>query len=97
MSTVRKWQEANKVWNWENSAGVKNLCRLVHELGHIDPFHFGQFAHDGSYGDLIEFLSDNPGAIKAVVDWIDEQNYPPYDDEDEDDEEVEDDTVDQTV
>ncbi len=33
---------------------------------------FGQLTSDASIGDLIEFLQDNPGAIRAVIDWIGE-------------------------
>lgn len=70
---VSEWQEQEKAWQLEGTTGVKNLCRLVHALGYQDRMRFGQF-EKGCYGDLIEFLKDNPGAIKAIIGWIEDQN-----------------------
>lgn len=58
----------------EGESGVRNFCRFIREsLGYHDPQNFGQF--DGAcYGDLITFLEDNPGAVQAVVEWIDDND-----------------------
>lgn len=61
-----------KLQTFEGSTGVKNLCKLVRALGYKDPMYFGQFDSNASYGDLIEFLEDNPGACEAIVEFIEE-------------------------
>lgn len=62
--------------------GVRNLNKITQDVG--------------GYTDLEEFLEDNPGAIEAVINWIQEQNNELWDrnlgclveiDSDEDDEE----------
>ncbi len=58
----------------EGRRGVENLCKLVRILGYKDSMHFGQFAHDGAIGDLVEFLEDNSGCVEAIKEWIAEQN-----------------------
>ena len=50
---------------------MRNLARLCRLLGYEDNQYFGQF--DGAcYGDLILFLVDNPGAVEAVVSFMEE-------------------------
>jgi hypothetical protein len=66
---IERWQSENRAWHLEGESGVKNLCRLVRCFGYKDYLNYGQFAHDGAYGDLIEFLNDNPGAIQAIIEW----------------------------
>lgn len=61
-----------KLQTFEGSTGVKNLCKLVRALGYKDPMYFGQFDSNASYGDLIEFLEDNPGACEKIVEWVEE-------------------------
>ena len=67
---VEEYIEQEKMNRFEGRTGVENLCRLVHAMGYKDAFHFGQFAHDGAIGDLIDFLEDNPGCQEAILDWI---------------------------
>lgn len=59
----------------EGNSGVQNLARLCRVIGYKDTQYFGQFDQDGSYGDLIEFLSDNMGAIELIKGFI-EDNFP---------------------
>lgn len=68
--TVNEYLEHRKLTRCEGRQGVENLCKLVRGLGYKDSQYFGQFAHDGSIGDLIEFLEDNPGCIVAIQEWI---------------------------
>jgi hypothetical protein len=87
---IQQWRNRERANTTEGETGVKNLCRLTNAIGYKDPQYFGQFAHDGSYGDLIEFLEDNPGAVEAIIDWIGEQDFPEWNEaltEDEDEEE----------
>jgi hypothetical protein len=72
MGFATQWSDDNKAHNLEGSTGVKNLCRMVRALGYQDFQSFGAFAHDGAYGDLFTFLEDNPGAIQAMFDWVDD-------------------------
>ena len=61
----------------EGNRGFRALCGLAAALGPKDPCH-QLMNNDGScVGDLICFLEDNPGAIKAIYDWVEEE----YEDE----------------
>lgn len=89
-------REAIQIWEEENGerndgrTGVENLAKLAGALGYNDPMKFGQFL-GGCYGDLIEFLEDNPGCVEAIKEWIAEQNLPVWVDSlGYDEEEVED-------
>jgi hypothetical protein len=73
-SLIAEYQDEKKMHCHEGSRGVENLCRLVNTMGYQDAMHRGQFAQDGCHGDLIEFLSDNPGAIEAIINWIGDQD-----------------------
>ena len=56
----------------ENGEGVNNLCKLVDLMGYTDNYRYGQLANGSSHGNLLSFLSDNPGAIEALHRWIKE-------------------------
>lgn len=58
----------------EGEEGIKNLARLCSGLGYTDEMHFGLFEGGCCYGDLINFLENNPGAVEAMLEWI-EENY----------------------
>jgi len=88
MSLVDNWMDDNKTYHFEGSTGLKKLCKLARDVaGAKDPFSNGCHEH-GCMGDLHVFLEDNPGAIQAIVDWMDEA-YPHPDDEDGDEDEDE--------
>jgi len=70
---IERFMNHKKFDRMEGSEGVRNFCRLVNAMGYRDYQHFGQF-EDACYGDLIEFLEDNPGAIEALLTWIGECN-----------------------
>jgi hypothetical protein len=64
---IERFQETNKSYRTEGEQGVKNLEKLLSALG----YHEHNFLH----GTLIEvFLTDNPGAIEALIEWIGRQN-----------------------
>jgi len=54
---VDKYLDANKMWNFEGSRGVRNLLSLFRVLNH-------------DYNSFESFLEDNPGAQQALVEWI---------------------------
>ncbi len=71
---IDEFSVQEKLGRSEGSNGVKKLCRIANAIGYQDRQHFGQFHHNGSYGDLVEFLGDNPGAIEALFEWIADQD-----------------------
>lgn len=75
---LEQYRNQEKMWHWEGGNGVRNFCRLVRALGYKDRQYFGQFAHDGCYGDLLRFLEDNPGCLETMFEWIAESNVPEW-------------------
>lgn len=67
---LKKFERQEGIDRTEGPTGVKNLCRLLNAMGYKDSQHFGQFHPKGSYGDLINFLEDNSGAVEAIKEWI---------------------------
>ena len=99
---IEQFQTENNIFHFEGERGVESLCQIVRVIGYKDPMHRIQLSSKASLGDLMEFLSDNPGAIEAVVNWIGEQNVPEWSDkigeclceEEEDEDEDEDESLD---
>jgi hypothetical protein len=60
---VEQFLDQNNIYSFEGGSGVRNLTKLVEALGYGGNFQDG----------LHEFLSDNSGAIQAVVEWISSQ------------------------
>jgi hypothetical protein len=57
MSAFQDFCEAEEVHRWDGERGVQNLKDVCARI---------------NYSSLEEFLADNPGAIEAVTQWIDE-------------------------
>ena len=70
----------------EGNRGFSALCQLCRHLGFKDPFN-QLMNNDGisCVGDLMCFLEDNPGAIGALYDWINDNYRAELEEEDEDD------------
>jgi len=82
----------HKRLRFEGDTGVENLNKVAKAIGYKE--------HGFAYGSPLEvFLSDNPGACDAIIEWMGEQNVeeweysleselsmPEREDEDEDDE-----------
>ncbi len=61
--SVEKWCEANKIYSFEGAEGVRNFRQLCEDIGYDNnPIEY--------------FLSDNPGAITALLDFIDSHFSP---------------------
>ena len=58
---VQQWESINRIHSYENSC--KNLEKLVNVLG---------YNRDCFGSALDNFLSDNPGAMEAIRNWIGE-------------------------
>lgn len=81
MPTLWDLLDNNKIGRFEGEKGVENLNKVAKLLGY-DESNF-------KYGSALEtFLADNPGAMEAILEWIDNNaNCWPNvlgDDEDED-------------
>jgi hypothetical protein len=56
MTKFQRYLDDNKLWHFEGEQGVRRLERIAREVG--------------GYGDLREFLTDNPGACESLVDFV---------------------------
>jgi hypothetical protein len=53
-----KYMSDNHLWNMEGESGVRKFERVVREIG--------------GYSDLQAFLADNPGALTAMMEFVQE-------------------------
>ena len=61
-----KYLDMNKIYNFEGSNGVRRMKKVMKDIcGYGDAWG----------GTMNNFFSDNPGAIEAVMTWI-ENNIP---------------------
>jgi hypothetical protein len=64
---VEEYTTFKKMWHFEGDTGMKHLNTLTRDMGYK--------GHGFEYGSSLEaFLSDNPGAQEAIVNWIRDQN-----------------------
>jgi hypothetical protein len=71
---MEEYKETNKLYNFEGERGLGNLNKILKAIGYK--------GHQFLYGSPIEsFLSDNPGAIDAMLEWIAEQDIEEWRDE----------------
>ncbi len=64
---VDEYTSFKKMWHFEGDTGMKHLNTLTRDMGYK--------GHGFEYGSSLEaFLSDNPGAQEAIVNWVREQN-----------------------
>jgi hypothetical protein len=77
-SLVERFLEQESMHCMEGERGVKNLARLVNALGYSDFNKYGQMAGGACMGDIFAFLSDNSGAIEAILEWIKTRNSPEW-------------------
>lgn len=63
---LNEYLSHNKMFHFEGDTGVERLETLAKDLGYP--------GHDFRFGSPLEhFLSDNPGAQEAILNWIHEQ------------------------
>jgi len=53
-------------YSWEGTTGVRKLEKFCADLG----YRTGNFVGDVP---ILNFLADNPGAIEAILNWVEEQ------------------------
>lgn len=65
---IEEYLKDNDIRNWEGDKGLRNLENLLQDLGN--------YKREGwMHGDIIhQFLADNPGAIVAIINWIEKQD-----------------------
>ena len=60
---VREWQDTHRVYSFEGDSGIVSLNSLCAAIGYE--------GHQFRFGSPLEhFLSDNPGACDAMVEWM---------------------------
>jgi hypothetical protein len=73
MSELReRWEDSHTLGRYEGTVGVTNLEKFLATIG------YSQGNYVGYNNELINFLSDNPGAIEAILNFIDESNVPEW-------------------
>lgn len=81
-----QFYKENGLHSTEGKEGLECLALLCRRLGYKDISYYGQFNNhgmNGQLGDVLEFLEDNPGAIAAILNWVNEQNIPEWEDTDD--------------
>lgn len=64
---IEKFCEEQKIHRFEGDRGIANLEKVLTALGYK--------GHSFRYGDPVHaFLSDNSGAVEALLEWINEQD-----------------------
>ncbi len=64
--TIEKYLSFNKIYRFEGAQGVRNLEKLLGDMGYRNGEFFNRV--------LENFFADNSGAIEAVIDWISNLN-----------------------
>lgn len=65
---LNEWQDENSAHHFEDTGGVTKLEKLLGDLGYKTGNYMGH-GHE-----IANFLSDNSGAIEAILNWITEQD-----------------------
>lgn len=59
----------------EGQRGLRDLCVMSSMLGYHDDAYQLQIDAEACVGDLMMFLEDNPGAIRAIYEWVSERQH----------------------
>jgi len=68
---LERYISEHRMHHFEGTTGVRQFEKLVEDMGYTD----GQFI--GRHG-ILNFLADNPGAIQALIEWIEQSNVPEW-------------------
>lgn len=68
---LERYMSEHKMHHFEGTTGVRHFEKLVEDMGYTE----GQFI--GRHG-ILNFLADNPGAIQALIEWIEQANVPEW-------------------
>jgi hypothetical protein len=60
--------EQENITGFEGGEGVDNLKTVLRTIGYGDTFH----------DPMQEFLEDNPGVVRAIIDWVCKQRVPEW-------------------
>jgi hypothetical protein len=64
---IEEYKAVNHLYRFEGDTGVANLNKICKAIGYK--------GHQFKYGSPVEsFLSDNPGAIEAILEWMCDQD-----------------------
>ena len=68
---LEEYMDQEKIYRFEGDSGLESLGKIFEAMGYEE--------HNFKYGSFVEvFLADNPGAVEAIIDWIEEQNVPEW-------------------
>lgn len=71
---LEEYQDQNLMHSFEGDSGMAKLNNFCHDIGYV--------GHQFKYGSPLEhFLSDNPGACEAMMEWVRNQGTDHPDDE----------------
>jgi hypothetical protein len=71
---IEEYRNVYSLHRLEGDSGIGNLNEILKGIGYR--------GHQFKYGSPVEaFLSDNPGAMEAILDWIGKQNCEEWRDE----------------
>jgi hypothetical protein len=69
LDKLQQYLDANKMHNFEGHTGVDRMKKIMRNV----------CGYEQMFSGLMEnFFADNPGAIQAVVEWIESQNCPEW-------------------
>jgi len=62
---MRRWRDQNRMHSVEGDSGLEKMETLFEAIG---------YGHRLRWGDPVQaFLSDNPGACEAIMEWFEDQ------------------------
>ena len=68
---IQEWCDQNKAYHFEGDTGLDRFGELLEAIGYKP--------HGFRHGSVIEaFLSDNSGAVQAIIEWIIEMDDPDW-------------------
>lgn len=70
----QEYSRQEKIYGFEGDRGLDDLNKICNAIGYRE--------NGFKYGSSLEvFLSDNPGACEAIIEWLNEINLPQFKEE----------------
>lgn len=69
---IEQWRKENRAYSMEGTSGVNKFQKLCEAIG----YKKGNFLGDEMA--ILNFLSDNSGAIDALIQWMGEMEIPDW-------------------
>lgn len=76
---IDAFMDQNSIRSFEGRRGVENFAKIVNAIGYSDTINrYGQMRGGACLGDIFVFLEDNPGALEALIEWIQSRRTPEW-------------------